>query len=159
MIIECIRCFKKFDVDPSLIPDSGRQIMCGSCNHTWFFKKNDYSSDKKIDVFIDTEINKESTSTNKINIENVENKKKLSSKRKTEKKLKFPIKTYEKSSFTLSNILSIFIVIIISFIGLIILLDTFKSSLIDLFPGLELFLFNLFETLKDIYLFVKNLIL
>ena len=76
-----------------------------------------------------------------------------------EKNVKLPAKKSRKSSFTLSNIISIILVIIISFIGLIIFLDTFKSPLIDLFPSLELLLFNLFETLKDIFLFTKNLIL
>ena len=38
MIIECINCNKKFNVDQSLIPENGRQIQCGSCNHSWYFK-------------------------------------------------------------------------------------------------------------------------
>ncbi len=37
MIIECINCNKKFDVNSELIPSSGRTIQCGSCNHIWFF--------------------------------------------------------------------------------------------------------------------------
>ena len=40
MIIECINCGKKFDVNSDLIPSEGRTIQCGSCNHTWFYKKN-----------------------------------------------------------------------------------------------------------------------
>ena len=39
MIIKCINCKKKFEVDSSLIPDSGRNIQCGSCNHAWFYKQ------------------------------------------------------------------------------------------------------------------------
>ena len=39
MIIECPNCNKKFKVESSLIPESGRNIQCGSCNHTWFFRK------------------------------------------------------------------------------------------------------------------------
>ena len=38
MIIECPNCYKKFNVKSSLIPESGRNIQCGSCNHVWFFK-------------------------------------------------------------------------------------------------------------------------
>ena len=39
MIIECINCHKKFQIDNSdLIPIKGRNIQCGSCNHLWFFK-------------------------------------------------------------------------------------------------------------------------
>ena len=38
MIIDCIKCDKKFEVNASLIPDGGRTIQCGSCNHVWFYK-------------------------------------------------------------------------------------------------------------------------
>jgi predicted Zn finger-like uncharacterized protein len=38
MIIDCINCTKKFEVNASLIPDNGRTIQCGSCNHIWFYK-------------------------------------------------------------------------------------------------------------------------
>ena len=37
-------------------------------------------------------------------------------------------------------------------------LDTFKSPLSVFFPNIELILYNLFETIKDIYLFIKNLL-
>ena len=39
MIIQCINCNKKFEVNSDLIPSEGRNIQCGSCNHLWFFKK------------------------------------------------------------------------------------------------------------------------
>ena len=38
MIIECTNCNKKFRVDDDLIPENGREIICGSCNHAWHFK-------------------------------------------------------------------------------------------------------------------------
>ena len=41
MIIECINCNKKFNVNSELIPNSGRTIQCGSCNHVWFFNPSD----------------------------------------------------------------------------------------------------------------------
>ena len=37
-------------------------------------------------------------------------------------------------------------------------LDTFKSPLYNLFPKLEFLLFSLYETLKDVQLFIKDLI-
>ena len=43
-------------------------------------------------------------------------------------------------------------------IALIILLDTLKTPLIKVFPGIEIILFNLFETLQDIKLFIIDLI-
>ena len=39
MIIECIKCNKKFEVNSDLIPQEGRTIQCGSCNHIWFYNK------------------------------------------------------------------------------------------------------------------------
>ena len=47
---------------------------------------------------------------------------------------------------------------IISLVALIIILDTFKLQLYNLFPDLEFFLFSLYETLKDVGLFLKDLI-
>ena len=61
-------------------------------------------------------------------------------------------------NLNLSKIFSYFIVLIITSIAAIIFLDTFKNNLSSIFPNLELFLFNLFETIKDINLFIKDLI-
>ena len=66
-------------------------------------------------------------------------------------------KIQSSSNFTLGKFLSYILVGIISFIALIIILDTFKTPLYDIFPELELILFNLYETLKDINLFIKDL--
>ena len=52
---------------------------------------------------------------------------------------------------------SYLIVLIISLVALIILLDTLKTPIINVFPGVEIILFNLFETLKDIKLFIIDL--
>ena len=68
----------------------------------------------------------------------------------------FKIDKKNKYSKT-SNFFSYLIVVIISFIALIILVDTIKSPLINIFPGLEIILFNLFETLKDLRLFIIDL--
>ena len=37
MIITCPNCNKRFKIDNSLIPDEGRDLQCGSCNHIWFY--------------------------------------------------------------------------------------------------------------------------
>jgi len=55
-------------------------------------------------------------------------------------------------------ILSYLIVGIISFVALVIVLDTFKSPLSNIFPNLEFFLLNLLESLTDIFLFFENLL-
>ena len=41
MIIECPACSKKFNIDEKLIPDEGRLLKCGNCDHTWFYKKEE----------------------------------------------------------------------------------------------------------------------
>ena len=41
MIIECPSCKKKFNIDINLIPAEGRNLQCGSCDHIWFYKKED----------------------------------------------------------------------------------------------------------------------
>ena len=37
MIITCPNCSKQFKIDNSLIPDEGRDLQCGACNHIWFY--------------------------------------------------------------------------------------------------------------------------
>ena len=39
MHIKCTNCQKTFQIDEKLIPDSGRLLQCGKCNHQWFFNK------------------------------------------------------------------------------------------------------------------------
>ena len=52
MIIECINCNKKFELDDHLIPDTGRLLECGSCSHKWHYKPiQDIQTPKeKIDI-------------------------------------------------------------------------------------------------------------
>ena len=153
MIIECINCSKIFDVNSDLIPSTGRTIQCGSCNHVWFFNPN------KANLRINEEIQPNiSIPINKKKIKDIKPKKKTDQLNKTEKK-KFEVTKYQaKSGFNITKFLSYILVSIISFIALIILIDTFKSVLYVVFPGLELMIFSLFETLKDIQLFIKDLI-
>ena len=148
MIIECVNCNKKFNVNSELIPSAGRTIQCGSCDHLWFYKKTDIikpNQEKSIPT-VDATISKD-----KINKKNKSNK-------QINNKGSEIVEYKSKSNFSFSNFLSYLIVLIISFIGLIIILDTFKTPLYKFFPNLELVLFNLFELLKDIKLFIKDLI-
>ena len=50
------------------------------------------------------------------------------------------------------------IVIIITLIAIILVIDTFKNSLNNYFPGIILFLDNLYETINDLKLFFLDLI-
>ena len=149
MIIVCPSCGKNFNVDEDLIPDKGRLLKCGSCNQTWFFNKNENIEIKP--------------STNKVFVEEKSNIK--------QKKIKKPVSNFStnikkgselvkykpKYNFTFGKFLSYIIVSIITFIAIIIVLDTFKDPLSNIFPNLELVLYNLFETLRDLILFAKDL--
>ena len=153
MIIECINCSKLFDVNSDLIPSTGRTIQCGSCDHVWFFNPNNVNLKLKEEIQPNISIPIKSQK-----IKDIKPKKKTDNLNKTETK-KFAVTKYQaKSSFNITKFFSYIIVSIISFVALIILIDTFKSVLYVIFPGLELMIFSLFETLKDIQLFIKDLI-
>ena len=149
MIIQCICGEKKFEVNSDLIPSNGRNIQCGSCDKIWFFNPNV----ENIQIKKDKKPPASKPTTDKKTIE--ENK---PFKRKNIIQREKALIKYEKTRKSILNILfSYFLVFIISFIALVILLDTLKGVLINFFPNLEFILFNLFETLKDVTLFVKDL--
>ena len=56
------------------------------------------------------------------------------------------------------NILGVITVFIISFIALIIVLDTFKGPISKIVPNIEFLLYNLYETINDIELFLRDLV-
>jgi len=156
MIIQCTNCNKKFEVDPELIPEKGRSIQCGSCDHNWFYKKDitQPSSEihEEIPVVEETqEINISNQEVSEINIPD----EKLQDKTDTKE---IDDSTNSKKSNVFNKIISYLIVAIISFVALIIVLDTFKTPLNNIFPNLEQILFNLYETFEDISLFFKDLI-
>ena len=164
MIIDCIKCTKKFEVSASLIPDNGRTIQCGSCNHIWFYKPKIEQSKNEIKPEITKPIpnnndleNKKDNNVNEIlsKIEETNNLEKVANTETTSNGL---INKNKKTTFSVSKFLSYFLVFLITFIALIIVLDTFKTPLSSIIPGLEIFLYNFFETLKDLYLFLKNLL-
>ena len=155
MIITCVNCNKKFNVNSDLIPEDGRTIQCGSCNHVWFFKK-DLKEKLETQKNEETKIIENQLSVNsKITNKTIDTKDNYN---KTSKKKSEIVKYQHKKKFSFSAFLSYIIVAIISFCALIILIDTFKSPLFVIFPKLEFLLFSLFETLKDIELFIKDLI-
>ena len=162
MIIECINCNKKFNVNADLIPKQGRQIQCGSCKHIWHFK---IENSLKEPLILDYENKQKNTSTEKNTKEftestNLENTTELINDNEIYKDNKIQENITIENNIKISKISDFFsylLVFLISFVALIILLDTLKSPLINVFPGLEIVLFNLFETLKDIKLFIIDL--
>ena len=165
MIITCPNCNKQFKIDNSLIPDEGRDLQCGSCNHIWFYNIQEKNNEV---LELKQEINSEEIESKVENKEDkIEEKQQPEEIIKTEINNKKKEKNSEKQKNTTtlkktenkgSKFFSYLIVFIISFVALIILLDTLKTPLINVFPGLEIILFNLFETLQDIKLFIIDLI-
>ena len=147
MLIVCPYCEKKFEVDGNLIPHKGRLLKCGSCDQTWFFNKNDKNQTKPL-IDKPTKQRKISYKDENIN-ETLSN---ISIKTGSEL-----VKYNPRINFTFGNFLSYIFVSIITFIAIIIILDTFKDPLTIIFPNLELILYNLFETLRDLILFAKDL--
>jgi len=156
MIIPCQNCNKKFDIDRNLIPKKGRLLQCNSCNHKWFFKEEIEiridipSTNENLEIFefSETKVNNPiDTDNNAINKAKTNNYTEETGK-------KIEISKIKKKK----KILNLTIVFITSFIALIILIDTFKSPLNKIFPNLEILLYNLYETIKDIRLFINDLI-
>ena len=156
MIISCPSCKKKFEIDANLIPKEGRNLQCGSCLNVWFYKLEKKISDleNKNNTTDLNEEDEESVIKEDIKKEVPIIKKNISENRKDKALVKYE----KKTKLSLSNIIGYFFVLILSFVALLIILDTFEPLLLTKFPNLELILFNFYETLLDIYLFTKDLI-
>ena len=169
MIITCNNCNKKFDIDSNLIPDKGRLLQCASCDHKWFFKKEalentvspideDISIDS-VNIFDQdsslTDVEESALDTPKDEVE-------VDLEKETKKKIEINIeespqvnaKPKKQKNF---KILNIFIVAIISSVAFIIIVDTFKYPIGKIVPNIEFILYNLYESIKDISLFIKDL--
>ena len=156
MIITCPCEKKQFKIDSSLIPNEGRELQCGSCEKVWFYKPQNESEHP---LTLNNNISTNITEQNQVIKKNLEISKTLQQEKKIESEIeKENLKKVEKLESKKSKLFSYLIVFIISFVALIILVDTLKTPLINVFPGLEIILFNLFETLQDIKLFIIDLI-
>ena len=163
MEITCPNCLKIFIVDESLIPKKGRLVKCSNCENEWFYK----NIDKKTEINpIENKIiaQKDLTSKN-YKINDTEN---ISDDVYADTDTNNDHNTEDYSSDYISSkdiekkspiiYLKYTIVFIISFVSLIIILDTFKKPLSIILPNLEIILQNFYETLKDVFLFLKDLI-
>ncbi len=136
MIISCEKCNKKFEISDNLIPDSGRLLQCGSCSYKWHYKPT-----KSIKLVNEVKTNK------------VPNKKKII--KKEDDFSNNNVNTNQNKSI---GFLSYIIVAIFSLIAFIIVLDTFKTNIASIIPNIDFYLSSLYESLKDIFLFFKDLI-
>ena len=153
MIISCEKCNKNFEISDNLIPDEGRLLECGSCSYQWHYMPQDR-------IKLVNEVKNEDSS---INVDADNKIKKISKKQKTKKKINNNDGNFSSTQESIKKnksvgFLSYLLVIIISFIALIILIDTFKTSIKSFIPGIDLYLSSLYESLKDILLFFKDLI-
>ena len=163
MIIECPACSKKFNIDEKLIPDEGRLLKCGNCDHTWFYKKEENLKLKN------EAIKKNEIEENKseINIEPVDVpiketkkiRKKIRKKSSTKESTSKELVSIDKSSVSReNNIIKKIFLIIISIIAFILLLDTFKNQISVIFPGILKMSDSLYLVINDLKLFIKDLV-
>ena len=151
MEIQCPKCNRSFRIDKSLIPEKGRLLQCGSCNHKWFFKNR--IQEVKTET---VNINKENISPKSKIIEKIEYPK-LNIKEEEYNKTEIKGDIRKKNVYKI-NYIKLFFVILISIVALILILDTSKDILIKIFPNIKILLNNLYETLKDISLFFFDLV-
>ncbi len=163
MIIECPACSKKFNIDEKLIPDEGRLLKCGNCDHTWFYKKEE-------NLKLETEtikINEINENKSEINIEPVDVpiketkkiRKKISKKSSTKESTSKELVSIDKSSVSReNNIIKKIFLIIISIIAFILLIDTFKNQISVIFPGILQMSDSLYLVINDLKLFIKDLV-
>ena len=171
MIITCINCNKKFDLDSNLISDKGRLLQCASCNHKWFFKK-EVLEKKKISP-INEDISIDNVNIFDQNNSSINDEESVSEAPNDEVEVDLEEETKEKIEINIDEspqentkpkkqknfkILNIFVVTIISFIAFIIIADTFKYPIEKIVPNVEFILYNLYESIKDILLFIRDLI-
>ena len=156
MIITCPRCDKKFNVEASLIPQEGRTLQCGFCERKWFFKTKNTEEEIKVlekkisePVIEDNKNLSENIKEDIVDDEDQDTETLNSSKEKPSAKVK------KKNDI---NYLNILIVIIISFIALILILDTFKAQFSLIIPNIEIILDNLYQSINDVKLFILDLI-
>ena len=164
MIINCPNCNKRFKINTSLIPVEGRDLKCGSCDHVWFYKIEDKNLEPlslKEDIINNEDkpeiVDKKIERTNEVKKSSSQSKIDTKDKKDLDKIADKQIPSKNKTKNTSSKFFSYIFVFIMSFVALIILLDTLKTPLINIFPGLETVLFSLFEMLKDIKLFIIDL--
>ena len=169
MIITCNNCNKKFDIDSNLIPDKGRLLQCASCDHKWFFKKE--ALENVVSPIIE-DINIESVNIFDQNNPSINEEESVSDTPEDKAEVDLEEEIKEKIEININEstqintkpkkqknfkILNIFIVAIISFVAFIIIVDTFKYPIGKIVPNIEFILYNLYESIKDISLFIRDL--
>ena len=173
MIIQCENCNKKFEIQDNLIPDDGRLLECGSCAHQWH-----YTPITKLELTdeVQTKVDEVQVKTDEVQVktDEVQIKDEPAEQlivKKTKKKSKIIEKIDENDAdneidHTNENIttkkknisfINFLLVGIISFVAIVILVDTFKNQIAYVIPNISLYINELHEILRDIFLFIADL--
>ena len=124
----------------------------GNFSGKWFHKKENTSQEEENNPYKFKQMT--------TNEESVDNIKKVQSDSENDKikNTTETIKKIKKENKNNLNFFKIIFVIIISFSALILLLDTFKIQISNIYPNIDFLLDSLYETFIDIYLFFKDLV-
>ena len=159
MIIQCKNCSKTFEVHDSAIPSKGRKVQCGNCGTKWTqipIKKERKNKPIKIKKE-DKKENIENTEDKKESIENTEYKKEINpSSTLPVKKVKRKIKKEEFKDSGL-GFFGYIVVLLILFITIIGVLETFKESISHYWPSINDQLGFIYESLNNIIIIIKEL--
>ena len=151
MIINCPNCDKKFEIDKKLILPNGRLLQCGSCNNKWFFK----IENNERNIEIEKKTISETIIEDNNNVSDVSEEEHDDIEPSNNSEKEFSEEVEKKNDI---NYFKILIVAIISFVALILILDTFKAQLSLIIPNIEIVLDNLYLSINDVKLFILDLI-
>ena len=166
MIIQCENCNKKFEIQDKLIPDDGRLLECGSCAHQWH-----YTPITKLELTdeVQTKVDEVQVKTDEVQIKDEPAEQLIVKKTKKKSKIIEKIdendadneidQTNENITTKKKNIsfINFLLVGIISFVAIVILVDTFKNQIAYVIPNISLYINELHEILRDIFLFIADL--
>tara|TARA_B100001778_G_C18202947_1_gene456553 strand:- start:6 stop:515 length:510 start_codon:yes stop_codon:yes gene_type:complete len=168
MIIICPCGKKKFNVDSSAIPADGRLLKCGTCSEVWHYKIP--TSEQNILEELNNIENQKTEITEK-NIDEVIKKEEIISpntnnakskrrkiKDKNESKSKELVSIEKNTEIKENKIIKNIFLTLISLIAFILLIDTFKNQISQVFPGIINISDSLYLVINDLKLFIKDLL-
>ena len=153
MIISCEKCNKKFELADNLIPTTGRLLQCGSCTYQWH-----YTPENKIELVNEVKDNVKTRDQIKKTLQKPIKKKIVKRKTISNQNIHQSYSETLKAKDGRIGFFSFLLVTIISLVSLVILLDTFKFHLSGTIPNIDFYLYSLYDTLRDIFLFFTDLL-
>ena len=161
MIISCPNCNKKFKIDQNIIPIGGRLLQCSNCKHKWYFKiekKEEIDNGSLDQEKVILENKSEDIRINSTENDTLIEKNSKKQPKKKEKVVKKTKKINQNTNDRPIGLLNMIIVLIISFVAIVIVLDTFRIELSKYIPFLNLMLNSIYAVIADINLFIKDLL-